>query len=71
MKKLLLITAMFMATSVWTADYQICRDKSDDAVERCVNNWIKKGYVPIGGINAVKPSQYGDVRVYQAVYKAD
>ena len=57
MKKLLLITAMFMAMNTWSADYLICtsfdeaiEDHNVDSMENCVNDALAEGFLPIGGV---------------------
>jgi hypothetical protein len=50
MRKMLLITAMFMAMNTWSADYFICVGTIND-VEKCVKGYISFGYEPAGGVS--------------------
>ena len=40
MKKILMLTIMFVSTNAWSADYQICIGSIDD-VERCVEKYLR------------------------------
>ena len=57
MRKFLLTTAMFMAMNAWSADYLICtsfdeakEDHNVDSMEKCVNDALAEGFLPIGGV---------------------
>ena len=56
MKKLIMITAMFMAMNTWSADYpdadyKVCYVQGyTDEIEECASEWVKKGYEPIGDL---------------------
>ena len=57
MRKFLLTTAMFMAMNAWSADYLICtsfdeakEDHNVDSMEKCVNDALADGFLPIGGV---------------------
>ena len=50
MRKMLLITAMFMAMNTWSADYSICEGTIND-VEKCAKGYIRLGYEPAGGVS--------------------
>ena len=72
MKKLLLITAMFMAMNTWSADYLICTsfdeakvDHNVDSMENCVNDALAEGFLPIGGVAITN-----DGVLAQAMFKA-
>ena len=71
MKKILLITAMFMAMNTWSADYKICTIKADYNVyavmESCATDLLNDGYIPAGGIYF--SDKYD--RYFQAFYKID
>ena len=52
MKKLLLLTAVFMAMNTWSADYVICESKGNEMnkFESCATNLLNKGYKPLGSL---------------------
>ena len=50
MKKLLLITAMFMAMNTWSADYKLCHAIDTKSLERCVLSFLNAGYEPFGSL---------------------
>ena len=57
MRKFLLTTFMFMAMNAWSADYLICtsfdeakEDHNVDSMEKCVNDALAEGFLPIGGV---------------------
>ena len=57
MRKFLLTTAMFMVVNAWSADYLICtsfdeakEDHNVDSMEKCVNDALADGFLPIGGV---------------------
>ena len=57
MRNFLLTTAMFMAMNAWSADYLICtsfdeakEDHNVDSMEKCVNDALAEGFLPIGGV---------------------
>ena len=49
MKKLLLITAMFMAMNTWSAGYSVCNGTLSE-VERCGKRLMNMGFEPTGSI---------------------
>ena len=58
MKKILLITAMFMAMNTWSADYKVCYEEKLTSLSDCSIELIKDGYIPAGGINSItRPMQ--------------
>ena len=68
MKKILLITAMFMAMNTWSADYKICKSSTIySEMESCATDLLNDGYIPTGGI------YFSDLnnRYLQAFYKID
>ena len=53
MKKLLLITAMFMAMNTWSAeDYSICTafESEPEKLYSCAKNALALRYTPAGGL---------------------
>ena len=67
MKKLLLITAMFMATSVWSSDYVVCAGFEDSEFYSCIDNLLSQDFVPIGGLVVYEVK--GKIRWAQAMYR--
>ena len=47
MKKILLITAMFMAMNTWSADYKVCYEEKLTSLSDCSIELIKDGYICI------------------------
>tara|TARA_X000001036_G_C20317252_1_gene658968 strand:- start:190 stop:411 length:222 start_codon:yes stop_codon:yes gene_type:complete len=73
MRKLLLTTAMFMAMNAWSADYLICtsfdeaqEDHNVDSMEKCVNDALAEGFLPLGGVALTN-----DGVLAQAMFKAE
>ena len=73
MRKFLLTTAMFMAMNTWSADYLICtsfdeakEDHNVDSMEKCVNDALAEGFLPIGGVAITN-----DGVLAQAMFKAE
>ena len=73
MRKLLLTTAMFMAMHAWSADYLICtsfdetkEDHNVDSMEKCVNDALAEGFLPLGGVALTN-----DGVLAQAMFKAE
>jgi hypothetical protein len=72
MRKLLLTTAMIMAMNTWSADYLICtsfdearEDHNVESLEKCVQDSLEEGFLPIGGIAITN-----DGVTAQAMFKA-
>lgn len=71
MKKLIMITAMFMAMNTWSAsDYVVCEWDNRKDLTNCVNRFINKGYQPVGGV-FVAYSNVGRSYYYQSLIKFD
>jgi hypothetical protein len=70
MKKLLLITAMFMAMNTWSADYEICESKGNNIseFESCATNLLNRGYKPLGSLGLVYFNPR-DSYYYQGFYR--
>ena len=73
MRKFLLTTAMFMAMNAWSADYLICtsfdeaqEDHNVDSMEKCVNDALAEGFLPLGGVALTN-----DGVLAQAMFKAE
>ena len=78
MKKIIMITAMFMATSVWSADYKICSFTKAYETVLCVKGELLRGYKPHGSLSVtfstVNHGRGGTIQHYvysQALYKAN
>ena len=68
MKKILLLTAMFMAMNTWSADYKLCKSTTYySEFESCATDLLNDGYIPAGGIHF--SDKYD--RYYQAFYKIE
>ena len=68
MKKLLLITAMFMAMNTWSAEYKVCAGFDlDYDFYPCIDNLLMRDFIPVGGLVVYEVK--GRVRVAQAMYK--
>ena len=67
MKKLLLITAMFMAMNTWSAEYKVCSGFEPSEFYSCTNNLLMRDFIPVGGLVAYEVK--GKIRWAQAMYK--
>lgn len=73
MKKVMLITAMFMATNAWSLEYHVCEGAtapSEDAVEKlqqCVNEYLERGFGLYGDMVVVGSKT--SLKVFQPMYK--
>jgi|MDSV01.3.fsa_nt_gb hypothetical protein len=71
MKKLIMITAMFMAMNTWSAsDYLVCEWDDNEDLTKCVNRFINKGYQPVGGV-FVAYTKTGHKKYFQSLIKFD
>ena len=72
MKKVMIITAMFMATNVWSnlVGYEVCQSRDLENLERCAKNLIGRGDKPVGNIVVIKASSFAD-EYYQALWRDD
>jgi len=57
-----MITAMFMATSVWSAEYMYCKSPTGGTnyqlleLRKCIIKWMDEGYVLHGQTFEVSPN---------------
>ena len=70
MKKLIMITAMFMAMNTWGADYKICKSPSSsmNMFESCATILLEKGYKPLGSLGLIQTTTIKSYW-YQGFYK--
>ena len=57
MKKLLLITIMFLTMNTWSATYYVCQDSSSEGLAECVNEYLERGYKLHGSMAAATKSE--------------
>tara|TARA_R100000995_G_C3384209_1_gene77383 strand:- start:317 stop:532 length:216 start_codon:yes stop_codon:yes gene_type:complete len=71
MKKLIMITAMFMAMNTWSAsDYKVCETRNKGGLSECVNDYMNQGYQLHGGIFVIYV-EVGTSWYYQSLIKFD
>jgi hypothetical protein len=50
-------------------DYLVCENNDLEAMQRRVNEYIRQGWLPIGGVAIVRERVSGPVSYFQAVIK--